>query len=102
RPWQWVGTAPQTVALGFAPGSEPLGERVFDAKDGKLSVSYLDGLIPQVLSLGDRVWIESPPQARDKAVQALQSLKTRLSAEPSPAAETPASTPAQPEMKPPK
>ena len=77
RPWQWLATAPQTVTLNFAPGSEPLGERVFDAHDGKLSVSYLDGLIPLVLSLGDRVWIESPPQAREKVVNALRSLKAR-------------------------
>ena len=102
RPWQWLATAPQTVTLNFAPGSEPLGERVFDADDGKLSVSYLDGLIPLVLSLGDRVWIESPPQAREKVVNALRSLKARLSAEPSPPAQTPASTPAPKQTRPPK
>lgn len=99
RPWQWLATAPQPVQLRFAPGSEALGERVFETKDGQLQVSYLDGLIPQVLSLGDRVWIESPPFAREKAVGALRALDARLAKEPSPppapvvspAAEPPAS-----------
>ena len=35
--------------------------RVFEAPSGKLEVSYLDGLVSQILSLGDRVWIEDPP-----------------------------------------
>ena len=55
-----------------------------------------------MLSLGDRVWIESPPQAREKVVNALRSLKARLSAEPSPPAQTPASTPAPKQTRPPK
>jgi proteasome accessory factor B len=92
RPWQWVGTAPQEVTLKFAPGSEPLAERVFDAPDGKLSVSYLDGLIPLVLSLGDRVWIESPAAARDKVVRSLNALQSRLSNEPDPPATTTTTT----------
>ena len=92
RPWQWVGT-PQQVQLRFAPGSEALAERVFEAPGGKLAVSYLDGLIPQVLSLGDRVWIEAPPAAREKALRSLQALAGRLS---KPADPPPAATPAAP------
>jgi proteasome accessory factor B len=85
RPWQWVGTAPVEVKLRFAPGSEALGERVFDAPDGLLQATYLDGLIPLVLSLGDRVWIESPRAAREKALRALHALQKRLKHEPQPA-----------------
>ena len=86
RPWQWVGTA-QEVKLRFAPGSEPLAERVFEAPGGTLAVSYLDGLIPTVLSLGDRVWIESPPAAREKVLRSLHALSRRLAgpADPPPA-----------------
>ena len=100
RPWQWVGT-PQPVQLRFAAGSEALAERVFDAPGGALSVSYLDGLIPQVLSLGDRVWIESPPAAREKVLRSLRALEGRLArpADPPPA-ETQA-PPAEPSAPPP-
>ena len=93
RPWQWVGT-PQQVQLRFAPGSEALAERVFEAPGGVLAVSYLDGLIPQVLSLGDRVWIESPPAAREKVVRSLHALAGRLE---NPADPPPAETQAPPE-----
>jgi proteasome accessory factor B len=85
RPWQWVGTAPLEVKLRFAPGSEALAERVFDAPDGLLQATYLDGLIPLVLSLGDRVWIESPQAAREKVLRALHALQRRLQQEPQPA-----------------
>ncbi|HXN84248.1 MAG TPA: WYL domain-containing protein [Myxococcales bacterium] len=86
RPWQWVGTPARTVRLRFAAGSELLAERAFDApaqRDAKgalldLPVTYLDGLIPEVLSFGDRVWIESPAEAREKALAALRQLDARL------------------------
>jgi proteasome accessory factor B len=86
RPWQWVGTPAKTVRLRFAAGSELLAERAFDApaeRDAKgalldLPVTYLDGLIPEVLSFGDRVWIESPADAREKALAALRQLDARL------------------------
>ena len=98
RPWQWVGTA-QEVKLRFAPGSEPLAERVFEAPGGTLAVSYLDGLIPTVLSLGDRVWIESPPAAREKVLRSLHALAGRLSrpADPPPAEVQAAPEPAEPQ-----
>ena len=81
KPWQWAGAPPEEVTLRFAPGSEVLAERVFDAPVGEtasLQVTYLDGLLPQVLSLGDRVRIESPPRARGAAVRALRELRARL------------------------
>jgi proteasome accessory factor B len=86
RPWQWVGTPARTVRLRFAAGSELLAERAFDApaqRDAEgalldLPVTYLDGLIPEVLSFGDRVWIESPAEAREKALAALRQLDARL------------------------
>ena len=93
KPWQWVGGAPQTVSLETAPGSEALLERVFEAPDGKIEVSYLDGLMPTVLSLGDRVWIESPRAARDKALRSLEALRDRLAREPEPPPSTPAPAP---------
>ena len=93
KPWQWVGRAPMQVQLRFAPGSEALAERTFDAPGGAVSVTYLDGLLPQVFSLGDRVWIEGPAEARDKAVRALRALAERLAGTPEP---PPDSTPPPP------
>lgn len=86
RPWQWVGSTAQTVRLRFGPGAELLAERAFDAparSDSRgalldLSVTFLDGLVPHVLSFGDRVWIESPALARDKALGALRLLAEKL------------------------
>ncbi|MFN2624399.1 MAG: hypothetical protein ABR611_16350, partial [Chthoniobacterales bacterium] len=52
KPWQWAHHSPQEVALRFAPGSEALSERHFESPGGRLHVTNLDGLIPQVLSLG--------------------------------------------------
>jgi proteasome accessory factor B len=80
KPWQWAHHPPQDVTLRFATGSEAIAERIFDAPDGKLSVTNLDGLLPQVLSLGDRVWIESPPAAREKVREALQRIQQKLQA----------------------
>src|SRR3984893_16887947 len=102
RPWQWVGTPARTVRLRFAAGSELLAERAFDApaeRDAKgalldLPFSYLDGLIPEVLSFGDRVWIESPADAREKALAALRQLDARLQ-KPAPAP-LPAGAPSAP------
>jgi proteasome accessory factor B len=78
RPWQWSHHAPQEVALRFAKGSEAIGARLFDAPEGRLTVTNLDGLVPQILSLGDRVWIESPPAAREKVRSALERIARRL------------------------
>jgi len=89
KPWQWAHHPPQEVTLRFAAGSEAIAERIFDAPDGKLSVTYLDGLLPQVLSLGDRVWIESPPAAREKVRAALQRIQQKLQAPADPPPEPP-------------
>ena len=101
RPWQWVGNEPRKVTLRFAGGSELLAERAFDAQAGErvtLDVSYIGGLIPQVLSLGDRVWIESAGPARDQAVHALKALEKRLQkpAEPPPVLTPPSKPPPAP------
>jgi proteasome accessory factor B len=84
RPWQWLTRPAEEVTLRFAPGSEMLAERVFEAPSGKLSVTFLDGLLPTVLSYGDRVWIESPAAARARIVKALASLSQKLAQAPSP------------------
>ena len=89
RPWQWAHHPPQEVTLRFATGSEAIAERIFEAPDGKVSVTNLDGLLPQVLSLGDRVWIESPPAAREKVRAALQRIQQNLQAPVEPVAEPP-------------
>ena len=78
KPWRWAHHAPQEVTLRFAPGSEAIAERIFGAPDGKLTVTYADGLVPEILSLGDRVWIESPAALRDKVRAALQRIQQRL------------------------
>jgi proteasome accessory factor B len=97
KPWQWAQGVPQEVVLRFAPGSDVLAERVFGAPGGTLRATYLDGLIPQVLSLGDRVWIEGPPAAREKAVRALQAIAQKVSgaAQPPPEEAPPAAPEAE-------
>ena len=108
RPWRWLGTAAIQVELRFAPGSELLAERSFDTKAEPLSdvgarafldVTWIEGLLPQVLSFGDRVWVEGPPQARGRVVSALEELSRRLASAPSPAqyeSEPPPPAPAPP------
>ncbi len=91
RPWQWVGSAPLPVSLRFAPGSELLAERVFDAvaepipdagARAVLQATWLEGLLPAVLELGDRVWIEGPAAARSRVLESLEKLSRLLQAEP--------------------
>jgi proteasome accessory factor B len=84
KTWQWLAGAPMEVKLGFAPGSEMLAEREFEAPSRTLLVTYLDGLLPSVLSFGDRVYIESPASARARIVKALSKLAAKLDHEPSP------------------
>ena len=78
RPWQWPNEPAREIVLRAAPGSELLLERDFEAAGGRLEVRYLDGLVPQLLSLGDRVWIESPPEAREKVVAVLRRIDQAL------------------------
>ncbi len=84
KPWQWAHHPPREVALRFAPGSEALAERLFESPAGRLQVTNLDGLIPQILSLGDRAWIESPQTAREKARRALEKIARLTAAPPDP------------------
>jgi len=96
RPWQWTGPDRMEVTVQFAPGSELLAERAFDASAGdsaRLQVSYLDGLLTQVLSLGDRAWIEAPEQARDRARRALLVLLDQHSGAAEPAQPAPPAPP---------
>jgi predicted DNA-binding transcriptional regulator YafY len=99
KPWLWEHHAPEQVRLRFAKGSEAIGERLFDAPDGHLKVTNVDGLVPQVLSLGDRVSVESPAVAQDKIRAALLRIqeKLRSPAEPAPEAFTPARSEARAE-----
>ncbi len=98
RPWQWTGAEPLEVTLRFAPGSELLAERAFDAPPGEsaqLRVTYLDGLLTQVLAQGDRVWIEAPGQARTRARRALMVLVDQHSGASSPVEPAPAAAPVE-------
>jgi predicted DNA-binding transcriptional regulator YafY len=87
RPWQWAGSASIPTSLRFAAGSELLAERVFDATatpliDGGaralVETTWVEGLLPAVLELGDRVWIEGPPSARARAQSCLEKLAKLL------------------------
>ena len=100
RPWQWAHHAPTEVVLRFAPGSEAIGERIFDAPDGRLTVTHVDGLLPQILSLGDRVRIESPPEAREKVRAALGRIERKLLTPPDPPAEPLPQAPAEVQREP--
>jgi len=89
KPWRWAHHAPEEVTLRFAPGSEAIAERVFGIGDRTLTVSNIDGLVPEILSLGDRVQVESPASARDKVRGALErillALQRPVEPEPEPA-----------------
>ena len=75
KPWQW-SHHPYTVV--HVSGPYMVLQRVFDAAEGKLGVRFLDGLIPTVLQLGDKVVIEKPPAAREKVASALRKLQQLL------------------------
>src|SRR5438067_456379 len=93
--------APQEISLAAAAGSEALLERVFEAPSGKLEARFVDGLIPSVLSLGERVWIRGPRGAREKMVKALEKLDELLRREPDPPpAEAPPPQPAAQQAQP--
>jgi proteasome accessory factor B len=85
RAWQWDHHPPQEVALRFAPGSEALSERLFESPGGRVQVTNVDGLLPHVLALGSRAWIESPQSAREKARRALEKIARLTAAPPDPA-----------------
>jgi proteasome accessory factor B len=92
QPWQWAqGSEAMDVSLRFAPGSELLAERAFEVQPqplpeggarARVRVSFLDGLVRHVLSFGDRVWIEGPAEARDRARAALDALAALHAGEP--------------------
>jgi predicted DNA-binding transcriptional regulator YafY len=85
RPWLWRVSEPSKVTLRFAPGSELLAERAFDAARGaqvQLAVTNMDGLLSQVLGVGDRVFIAAPEAARSRARIALEAIRDRHSRAP--------------------
>jgi predicted DNA-binding transcriptional regulator YafY len=89
RPWLWRNSDPVDVMLRFAPGSELLAERAFDAAPGgeaTLNVTNLDGLLSQVLGHVDRVFIAAPESARARARAALEAIRNRHAAPPAPRA----------------
>jgi predicted DNA-binding transcriptional regulator YafY len=108
RPWRWGGEDRQEVVLRFQPGSELLAERAFEGKPEqlsalqgggarlRLSINWIDGLLPTLLSFGERVWIEAPPGARARAVAVLEEISRRLQHEPAPAEVEPELAPSQP------
>ena len=93
KPWQWAHHPPEEVRLRFAAGSEAIATRLFEAPSGTVTVTHLDGLVPQILSLGDRAFIESPPAAREKVRAALLRIRERLEAAVQPPPEAIAAAP---------
>jgi proteasome accessory factor C len=92
------------VTLRFAPGSELLAERAFDAPAGdsaRLRVTHLDGLLTQVLAQGDRVWIEAPAPAMNRARRALMVLLDQHSGASSPVEPAPPPQPVEKAAHPP-
>ena len=75
KPWQWPHHPYQVVHIS---GPYLVLQRAFDASEGKVGVRFLDGLIPTVLQLGDKVVVEKPPAAREKVVSALRKLQRLL------------------------
>src|SRR5207244_9376931 len=86
---RWPAHPPEEGPPRFAPSSEAIAERVFGIGDRTLTVSNIDGLVPRMLSLGDRVQVASPASARDKVRGALErillALQRPVEPEPEPA-----------------
>ena len=98
RPWLWHVSDPSKVTLRFAPGSELLAERAFDAApdaQAQLTVTNMDGLLSQVLGLGDRVFVATPDAAKTRARVALEAIRDRHSRAPEVRALEPSPPPAR-------
>ncbi|MFL5291891.1 MAG: helix-turn-helix transcriptional regulator [Myxococcales bacterium] len=98
RPWLWRTSEPMQVTLRFAPGSELLAERAFDATkrtEATLTVTNLDGLLSQVLGQAERVFIAAPQSARARARAALLAIRDVHSAPPVARALEPSPPPAR-------
>lgn len=75
HPWQIRVHAPVEVELSFAPSLANSGPRELGAPtSGVFSVTNLDGLVAQVLSLGNGVVIRRPQDARERLLHALDAL----------------------------
>ncbi|MFL5424571.1 MAG: WYL domain-containing protein, partial [Myxococcales bacterium] len=98
RAWLWRASEPMQVTLRFAPGSELLAERAFDATkrtEATLTVTNLDGLLSQVLGQAERVFIAAPESARARARTALLAIRDVHSAPPVARALEPSPPPAR-------
>ena len=83
--WEIGLHEPETVVVELDAAIAPLGERLFPravaSSDGtrlKLTVRHRDGLVRQVLALGPRARVVSPPALRKRAVALLRQLRSTL------------------------
>lgn len=75
HPWQIRVHAPVEVELSFAPSLADSGPRELGVPaSGMFSVTNLDGLVAQVLTLGGGVAILQPEEARHRLLRALDHL----------------------------
>ena len=103
HPWQWAQGEALTAEVRFAPGCELLAERSFDqtaealpAGGARLTlqVTFPDGLVRHVLSFGDRVWVEAPPELRDRVLAALEAVAALHAGDAPPSSDPAHETPA--------
>lgn len=65
HPWQIRVHAPVEVRLSFAPELATIGPQTLGIRVGEpVPATNLDGLLAQVLALGEGVVVEGPPEAR--------------------------------------
>jgi predicted DNA-binding transcriptional regulator YafY len=67
QPWQLPVHEPVEVTLSFAPSLLELGPRMLGLSPGRSCLTTnLDGLVAQLLSMGDGATIVAPPEARSR------------------------------------
>jgi proteasome accessory factor B len=82
QPWQLRLHDPIEVELEFSPELANSGPRTLGLEPGqKCRTTNLDGLIAQVLALGQGVRIAGPPEARARVREKLTMLSNRLGGE---------------------
>jgi proteasome accessory factor B len=79
HPWQMRLHAPLPVTLTFPPELAESGPRSLGVEPGEpIPATNLNGLLAEVLALGEGIRIVAPPEARDRMSAMLEALRQRL------------------------
>jgi proteasome accessory factor B len=83
HPWQLRRHAPVAVTLAFPPALSESGPRALGVEPGQpVPATNLEGLLAEVLALGEGIRVVGPPKAQDRMNEMLSGLRRRLSEAP--------------------